>query len=190
MSTILLDIDGVLADFVGAFTTQARNMNFLKEAISTEEQLNWDGFGLTQKQMNSVWDVILGTPYWWLLNLDHLISMEAFSKINELQWDHQVVFVSAREGVHPQLDTVTWLTDRGVDTPSVIITKRKGEIARALDADYSLEDKPENAAVIHWMADVKPCKSYIIDRPYNRVDYLPKKIKRVKTVEEFLNDIE
>ena len=189
MSTILLDIDGVLADFVRAFTGQAKEMGFLREVISTEEQLNWDGFGLTSKQMNSVWDVILGTSHWWY-RLDPLISMGAFQKINELQWDHQVVFVSARDGIHPQFDTKDWLESRGIDTPSVIITKRKGEIARALDADYSLEDKPENAAVIHWMADVKPCKSYIIDRPYNRVDYLPKKIKRVKTVEEFLNDIE
>ena len=189
MSTILFDVDGVLADFVGAFTQQAKEMGFLKEIISTEEQLNWDGFGLTQKQMNSVWDVILGTEHWWY-QLDPLISQPSFRQIQDLTYDHQVVFVSAREGIHPQRDTVNWLTDRGVVTPSVIITKRKGEIARALDADYSLEDKPENAAVIHWMADVKPCKSYIIDRPYNRVDYLPKKIKRVKTVEEFLNEIE
>ena len=189
MSTILFDVDGVLADFVGAFTRQAKKMNFLKEAISTEDQLNWDGFGMTQKQMNSVWDVILGTEHWWY-QLDPLISQPSFRQIQDLTYDHQVVFVSAREGIHPQRDTVNWLTDRGVVTPSVIITKRKGEIARALDADYSLEDKPENAAVIHWMADVKPCKSYIIDRPYNRVDYLPKKIKRVKTVEEFLNEIE
>jgi len=164
-------------------------MNFLGRVMSTEEQLNWDGFGLTKKQMDSVWDVILGTRGWWLA-MPSLVSEQTLEQIDRLTNDHQVVFVSAREGISPQCDTIDWLKSHGVQSPSVILTKRKGEIARALDADYSLEDKPENAAVIHWMADVKPCKSYIIDRPYNRVDYLPKKIKRVKTVEEFLNEIE
>ncbi len=190
MSTIVFDVDGCIADFVLGYTKEAKKLGFLKEEFNSDMMLEYDGFNITREQQDQVWEGIL-QPYsiFWM-TLRPLISRRIFEQINNLCVMHQVVFVTSRQGHNPQSDTTWWLRKYGITTPSVIITKRKGEIARALDADYSLEDKPENAAVIHWMADVKPCKSYIIDRPYNRVDYLPKKIKRVKTVEEFLNDIE
>jgi uncharacterized HAD superfamily protein len=161
---------------------------YLDHTSSSLEQTGWDQFGLSPEQMSSVWDYILANRGWWN-TLPPLIDKKTFSAIDDLKYDHQVTFVSARLGISPQRDTSAWLERHGIENPSVIITKRKGEIARALDIDYSIEDKPENAAVIHWMADVRPCKSYIIDRPYNQVDFLPKNIKRVKTVDEFLGEI-
>jgi len=189
MSTIIMDVDGVLADFVLAYTRQAVEMGFLDKENSCFDQVGWDQFGLTSEQMSKVWDVIYDIHGWWA-SLDALVSRSVFSEINKLQFYHQVVFVSARQGINPQFDTTNWLDMHGVENASVVITKKKGEVARALNADYSLEDKPENAAVIHWLADAKPCKSYIIDKLYNQVEYLPKNVKRVKTVEEFLGEID
>lgn len=189
MSNIAFDLDGVLADFVHSFTYVAKSLGFLNYTTSSLEQTGWDQFGLTPEQMSSVWSVILAERGWWN-TLPPLIDKSTFWAIDKLKYNHQVVFVSARQGISPQHDTVRWLERHGIQNPSVIITKRKGEIARALDIDYNIEDKPENAAVIHWMADVRPCKSYIIDRPYNQVDFLPKNIKRIKTVDEFLAEIE
>ena len=94
----------------------------------------------------------------------------------------------------PGLQTQRWLTNHGLETPSVVVSSKKGEIARAIRATHSLEDKIENAWAIHWISDSPQTKSFLLDRPYNRVQESPeigaRGIIRVGSVEEFLDEVE
>ena len=185
MKTIMFDVDGVLADFSYAFTKECG----IFTPVAGPEQQAWDFPEIPREVQNEVWKRIKASRDWWL-NLPSLVSADVFWKIDELVSDHQLVFVTSRVGIAPQLQTELWLHHYGIQNPCVVVSKRKAEIAKAIDADYSIDDKPENVACVHWIADVKPCRSYVIDRPYNRTGFIPKNVRRVLTVEEFLNDIE
>lgn len=183
---ILFDIDGVLADFVWGYTLLAQELGYLSKAFSTKEQLAWEfDYCLDQQQQRNIWDIIDHSTWWWS-NLQSLVSYRVLETINILQMTNQIVFCTNRRGKQVQLQTKYWLVNNGIVNPAVIVTKRKGEIARALDIDFSLDDQVNNANCIHWIADVKPCHSYLLDLPYNRIGRT-RGIQIVSSVEEFLS---
>lgn len=189
---VMFDVDGVLADFVLGFTQLAVAEGFMETVIKTTEQPSWDfGQVLSEKQQKQLWTLIDHRGSWWE-SLQPLVPAETFERINKLCDNDVVTFCTHRlAGMpHAQVQTQAWLMRHGIDIPNVVVSKRKGEVARALDIDYAIDDKPENAACIHWISDVRPTKSYILDRPYNHNADLPRRIKRVLTVDEFLDDIE
>lgn len=185
--TVLFDVDGVLADFCYGFTTEAGLTPW-----SHTEQQTWefpeDKFSLALQQ--ATWERVRSKPWWWE-RLDCLDErdMHVLSEFNNSNPFIQIVFATHREGTpNAQVQTNAWLSRYLVNQSNVVLTKRKGDIAKAIDADYAIDDKAENAACIHWIADVRPCKSYILDRPYNRVP-LPRRVRRVFSVAEFLDDV-
>lgn len=185
--TVLFDVDGVLADFCYGFTAEAGLTPW-----SHTEQQTWEfpetTFSLARQQ--ATWLRVRNTAGWWanLKCLDER-DMKALSDFNNGNPFVQIVFATHREGTpNAQVQTNVWLSRYLVNQSNVVLTKRKGDIAKAINADYAIDDKAENAACIHWIADVQPCKSYIIDRPYNRVP-LPRRVRRVYSVAEFLEDV-
>ena len=186
---IMLDVDGVLADFILGFTQLATTAGYLYEPFSTKDQQSWDfNEHLSWTQQQNLWVYIKASPTWWE-TLQPLVSVDEIDQISELAANHQLVFCTQRVGRHPQLQTTYWLRRLGILNGAVVVTKRKGEVARALDIDYSLEDKVENANCVHWLADVRPCKSFLVDRAYNRVGRT-RGVKVVATVQEFLDRVE
>lgn len=187
MKTILFDVDGVLADFVYAFTRECGI-----EPYSTPLLQVWDfGDTISKSVQSKAWEKIIKTPMWWADYVPTLASLQEFGRIDDLTLDNQVVFCTNRTGTpSPQRQTEAWLIMQGnILNPHVIVSKRKGDVAKAIDADYAIDDTAENAACVHWIADSKPCKSYILDRPYNRTKFLPTKVRRVFSVAEFLEDV-
>ena len=88
---------------------------------------------------------------------------------------------------------MAWLEERHIYSPEVIVVPSaatKGNIAVGLNVQYSIDDKAGNAVYVQY--HVPGIKSYIIDRKYNQFDaeVLGSKVKRVKAVDEFLDDIE
>jgi len=75
--------------------------------------------------------------------------------------------------------------------PTVIISKHKGEFAKAVGADYSIEDKASNASCIDWLTGGQT-KSFLLNRPYNQgnSDFLASGVRRVDSVDEYLDVIE
>ena len=73
----------------------------------------------------------------------------------------------------------------------MIVSGKKGEVCRALDIHYSLEDKAANADCITWLTDNRT-QSFILSRPYNYGVYAPhsSKVQRVDTVDQFLWQIQ
>lgn len=151
--------------------------------ISTNEVLEWAGFGLDPEQNNLIWREIEKSFFFWS-SLPPLVSPEVFRQIHLMTRRHHVVFVTNRlVGEAPQRQTHLWLRTHGVDYPSVILAAHKGEVASVIRADFSIEDKPENAtAIAEWT------KSYLIDRPYNQTE-VEGNVIRVQTVSEFLEAV-
>jgi len=183
MKTIMFDVDGVLADFASAFTQQCK-----VPRITSNNQQAWDFPEIPKNIQSDAWSVIRHSTDWWM-HLLPLVPSDVFWQIDELADRNQLLFVTSRVGIGPQFQTETWLRHMGIQNPHVIVSKRKGDIAKAVDADYSIDDKAENAACVHWIADVKPCRSYLLDRPYNTLGLVPKNVRRIYTVEEYLHAI-
>lgn len=188
---VLFDIDGVLADFVKGFTLAAHQM-FGTPITSTANQPKWDGFpGLTQQQIDTVWKTIVeGSTFWE--TLQPLATKRDFETINYLTGEAQVYFTTARHGVDAHEQTRRWLREQGVRVPNVILVHKKGEIARAINANFMIDDKAGNAVYAEYHnKDRDGFQSYVIDRPYNQFDagVIGSKVKRVKQVEEYLSDI-
>lgn len=189
---ILFDMDGVLANFITAFTTLGNKL-FGTPIVDNQEHPSWDfRDSLTSEQQSEIWGVLRNTANWWA-SLSSLVSAEVFERIEDLTYWYEVYFVTHRmhDVYFPAGEqTIRWLHDYGILHPRVIVSPNKGEIAKAVGADYSIEDNWENACAIHWM--VKRCKSFLIERRYNEEarEIIPPGIIRVKTVEEYLDYVE
>ena len=185
---ILLDLDGVLSYFVLGFTQEAVTLGYLEKPFGTSCQPTWEfGNCLTILQQMEIWNIIENDPWWWA-NLSALVDNRSFETINNFQLLNQVVFCTNRRGPKVQLQTKYWLANNGIVNPAVVVTKRKGEVAKALDIDYSLDDQVHNANCIHWMADMRPCRSYLLDQPYNKEGRI-KGVRVVRNVTEFLTAV-
>ena len=190
MKTIIFDVDGVLADFVAGVS----KLVCPESPITTvsNPSMYWDFRDIwSPEAADRAWSTIKNDPDWWA-NLPPMVERDVFDRIERLHWDHHVLFVTARvSDFNVQAQTRCWLIGMGIDDPAVVVTNKKGDIARAVNADYHIDDKPENAACVHWMADMKPCRSYHLDH-YNgrRSAWLPRNVRRVTSVIEFIQDIE
>ena len=191
MSVIMFDVDGVLANFTTAFTTVGNRL-FDTPIVDNHEQPTWDfRESLTQGQQNQIWKEIKTINNWWE-SLLLLVPYGTFYDINISTLKHEVYFVTHRmHSLTPAGEqTVNWLKTHGISNPRVIVSKHKGEIAKAVGANFSLEDNWGNACAIHWLAE--DCESVLIERLYNAKarDVIPKNIRVVPTVNDFLKYME
>ena len=94
MLRVMFDMDGVLADFVEAFTRLANEM-FGTPHIRTVHQPTWSfaGIGMTEEQVSAVWDELKATPNWWL-GLLRIVTSGAMHRISELSKVAEVYFVT------------------------------------------------------------------------------------------------
>jgi 5'(3')-deoxyribonucleotidase len=186
MSVLVLDCDGVLADFVRGFMTKANGI-YGTPIYGTLEQKSWDKFeGLTEEQVAWVWDEIKKDPEFWV-NLKPLATRHEFDKIIVMQRaGHDIYFVTSRPGINTKRQTEQWLHYLGIAIPTVLVSSSKGEAAKVLGAHALLEDKAGNAVVTQYLSP--KTVPYLIDRQYNRYDssVVGSKVKRVKSVAEFL----
>lgn len=186
MRTLILDVDGVLADFVYGFTRLANKL-FGSPVYGTLHQRSWDKFdGLDRHQIAEVWAEVRESPDFWF-SLPTLTKSEDFERINN--FPGSVYFVTSRPGRDPKTQTEEWLIDCGVERPTVLVSSKKGEAASILSASAMLDDKAGNVIFSQYFAP--KTIPYIIDRPYNKFDgeVIGSKVIRVATVGEFLDRV-
>jgi uncharacterized HAD superfamily protein len=185
---VIFDVDGVLADFSVAFTALASAMFPGFEITRATDQATYHWQGLDKKQVNEVWRAIDVIPGFWE-SLPPLVDEYTFAQLHELTLSRPVYFVTARPD-RAKAETEWWLEGQGAHRATVITTKRKGEFAKAVGAGFCIEDKPSNASMVAWLTDGET-KSYLLDRPYNRVstELLASDVTRIYTVNEYLEAI-
>ena len=191
---IVFDLDGVLADFVLGFTTLA-NQLYGTPVYSTSQQKEWQRFdGLNPEQVDKVWKTIDTLPTFWT-DLQPLIDKPTCMQIHLLTHDHDVYFVTSRSPAgNAKRQAEEWLRRHIClyTSPTVVMTKEKGEFCKIAKIDALLEDRPKSAL---WVLYQSPkTRVFLLDQPYNRlgpeawaaVDE-KSRIRRVQTVEQFLN---
>lgn len=186
---VVLDVDGVLADFILGFTTLANQM-FGSPVYTTLEQKTWDAFdGLTNEQHTRVLEATAQSRTFWQ-DLPAIASPAELARLAAAAPGHDFYFVTSRIGTGVKAQTETWLRRHGFSTPTVILSDAKGEIAKAVRADALLDDKAGNAVFTQYYS--RATTVYLIDRPYNRFDpaVLGSKIIRVRDLNEFLDRID
>ena len=183
---IQIDIDGVLAYFSYGFYELC---NVLPPKCGYPSKWDiWDG--ISKKQSQDAWSKINQSCSFWRF-LPLLCMPGEMRRIEQLSADNDVYFVTSRRpGINTKKQTIDWFLENGISWPTVILSSHKGEIATAIGANYSLDDKAGNAVMISYMS--KKCKSFLITRPYNIFDneVLGTKVNRVNSVSEFLDEVE
>jgi hypothetical protein len=161
------DMDGVLADFSGAFRecevrlfgaasaeeTIARGRERRRDpgALETDPEQEEERQAKaieSRRREDAVWNAIESTPDFWttLRPLDE----QAVRWIHELMLRHrwEVFFITQRpftEGETVQRQTQRWLVAQGFDLPTVIVLRgSRGHAAAALGLDYHVDDRPQN----------------------------------------------
>lgn len=189
--TVVFDIDGVLADFSAHFTKTAGRVTGKPLPITrTVDHEEWSVFpGLAPEDVTKTWAYIANNPVFWI-DLPTLLGKDDLEHMKSLG-PHNVYFATSRKTPGALAASKEWIyANLGIVQPSVVVTHRKGEFCKVVDATYFIDDKSENVDCAIWMTDGKT-KSYVIDRPYNRGPMSPHsaKAKRAGSVRAFLAEV-
>ncbi len=173
-------MDGVLADFAGAFREHEIRLFGASAAAGTgrgrrnatgdpekedERQAAARAHAEAKSRRESrgredaVWAAIEGIPDFWttLRPLDE----RAVRRIHELMLRHrwEVFFITQRpftEGETVQRQTQRWLVAQGFDLPSVVVLHgSRGAAAAALRLDYHVDDRPQNCIDVATDSEAK-----------------------------------
>lgn len=182
MKTIMFDVDGVLAGFLGGYARLWTTVH--QRPFDYNSHTTWDDYW-----DKNVWGEIRRSSTFWL-TLEGLVDVLVWSRIDTLIRHHNTYFVTNRVGPNPKQQTEQWLRRHVSSSPTVVVTGKKGEFARAVGADYAIDDKAGNAVFMQYHSP--KTKSYLLDTPFNRFDHavLGAKVVRVATVDTFLDQVE
>lgn len=157
----------------------------------TSNHESWDSFpGLSPEDITKTWAYIANNPSFWtelpslLADVDHRILVDSLKS-------HNVYFATSRKTPGALSASKEWIyANLGIVQPSVVVTHRKGEFCKVVDATYFIDDKSENVDCAIWMTDGKT-KSYVVSRLYNEDLFAPhsSKAHRVPSVREFIEEV-
>lgn len=190
---IQIDIDGVLADFIGGFYETATridpSVNPGMFGYNTFSHKVWEEFpGVSEETEKATWGEIRKSQDFWM-KLKPIFSGDEMELIHDLEepLGNVLYFVTARSGETAWWQTVRWLKCyANIADPQVVITDDKAGMAKILDVDYAIEDRETHAMGIG--KEIGSTRSYLVDRLYNR-NINPTYVKRVKTLKQALEDI-
>jgi len=183
-----LDIDGVFANFAEAYQrlfvkTTGRDWFHVGDA-ENPPMWHWPTLrGYTGEETKAVWAAIKTDPVFWL-NLAPYPDAVATLRQHyaQLQREHDVYFITNREGVRAKQQTEEWLAQFLNTPPTVLLVghRKKGEAAQALGLDCAIDDYFEN------VQDLAPLtRTYLLDRTYNQ-ETPDARVRRVDSFHHFL----
>lgn len=159
---VLLDVDGVLCDFMGPLVAEINVQ--LGTTFKREDVTCWnprDALGLTNKQIDAVYDMTARAPGWCRTLEPYSGAVEGFHRLKEVANIHIVTT--------PFHTSKTWMSERtewlkqyfDVKPEDITFTSRKEWIS----ADYLVDDKAETC--LQW--DLQYHGVPILwDTPHNR----------------------
>ena len=178
------DMDGVLADFAGAFreyghrvcgptetaakyigqrrlpgdqpeTEEARQAAAEQEARDRIEHAR-----ALRRREDKIWQAIESTPDFWRTLKP--VEEGAVARIHALMLRHrwEVFFITQRpftEGETVQRQTQRWLVEQGFDLPTVLVLSgSRGAAAKAIRLDYHVDDNSQNCFDVIADSTAKP----------------------------------
>ena len=162
------DMDGVLADFAGAYRRMEARMFGPGTAarVDNPEEVPDSREGAeetpvpSRRRRDAVWAAIRGTPDFWqtLAPLDP----GAVRRIHEMTLRHgwETFFITQRpatRGSTVQRQTQEWLVKQGFDLPSVLVIEgSRGAAAAALRLDHLVDDSPVNCVDVKSESPARP----------------------------------
>lgn len=180
-----IDVDGVLADFVEGFRPLARRVTG-KPCEGDQKLWDFNDWGLTEEDISTCWNHLKNTANFWM---DLNPYPDAYL-VTPLSKDHTLYFITTRvptKGSSVEYQTAAWIyTYFGILYPTVIVTKHKGRVARALELDAFIDDKKENLYNIAYRSP--STKLYIRSHSYNEDGFKlsPEQCTRVASFGEFV----
>ena len=200
-----IDLDGVLVDFSSEFYKMARKMygDRMPVGIKQSEIRAWsfhDWYPITKEEEREVFQALAKVENFWFtpkpLDMDALDALRALVSEHRDQVD--IYFITNRlvtEGETVLNQTIAWLQKFDWNAPQVMVTKDKGKMAKVLELDYFIDDNLDNVEDVYSNYASYPigggerCKVYTLDYLYNRGGVYADRIKRVKSLFEFIADI-
>lgn len=150
--TIALDLDGVLANFVGAFNALAQQA-YGWEAPDVAPRWQWlrDCKGWTLSKEGRLWDHVANTPDWWAGVPEYPWTWDSLAIANALQVQHRLYYLTCRVGPTAWRATRAWLMAHGAHCPTVLWTRGENvDVLRDLDVDVVVKDNPEFIAAARF----------------------------------------
>lgn len=186
LKTVMIDVDGVLADWVFGFRKLAQGM-YGVPLYGTMRQQSWTFPDLNPKQVDHLWTLIKDSPDFWFdlkpLPVNKLMLAAVMA-------ENTVYFCTSRPGETAKSQTEEWLFHQLlIVCPTVVICDRKGSFAEAVAADFAIDDRLENVLSI---ADYSPStRAYLLDRPYNVDPFGAERgYTRVQCIEDFFDAVQ
>ena len=158
---IAFDLDGVLADFAGAYSAIKRRLAPRPAAgvLGLSGAGSQDG-PVPARMERRIWREIQSTEDFWT-TLDP-IEPAVIAGIHEVavryRWD--TFFVTQRPataGVNVQRQTQLWLVEQGFSMPAVIVHRGpRGQLAAALELDFLVDDAVEHCVDVLDVSRARP----------------------------------
>jgi len=174
-----IDIDGVIADFVGAFLPKLNTIC----RCGFEDIIHYDfkeNIPVDETEYEQLWqeEVSNGRIY------DRLVPVEgAKVALEHLSEKHNILLISTRKRVLKEM-TLKWLRDNEIPFHELhLVENRKEKIAMMSDCDIVIEDDLEVARMVQQ----RGVRILLFDYPWNRI---AKAIKRVNSWGEALAIVE
>ncbi len=149
-----IDIDGVLADFNTAYIQ--RVIDVCGEDLFPPRPFEipcWEypqHFGYSNESIKAVWAIIKADATFWERLPAYSYTGEALFYLRKcIVRGDDVYFITDRPGVDAKGQTERWLkqfdvSEKSVSHPTVLISAKKGWIARGLGLHVYIDDKVEN----------------------------------------------
>lgn len=185
---VVIDIDGVLADFSLAFTRRLVTMGLIEKPVPCAEQKTWrfrDSLPITRADEDAVWAKIDTSRSFWFL-LPSLVGEVDRVTLTALRREAHIVYMTGRQdaGNRTYAQTKAWLQAYSLPSGSLVMQGDKAQGVAALGDSVIgvIDDKPSELESLRDAgAPVLACA-----RPYNaHVEGVP----RVASVGEFAEEM-
>lgn len=189
------DVDEVIADFIGEFRQEAREVTGKAcDGVPGDwEFRNWE---LTPEDIKAIWRRIEDRMDFWL-SVKPLPDVPPPSVWKALAQKHTLFFITSRRktrGRSVEWQTSYWIKENlGIEFPCVIVSEKKGLLVDALRLDAFIDDKKEHLYEIRFSLALANTKLYLRDQSHNRVvdhSLLPvRSFTRIHDLGAFINEI-
>lgn len=158
---IAFDLDGVLADFAGAYDAVARRLRpEAPAAVSGASGGHSPSSPPSDREEGEIWREIASSADFWT-TLDPIepgVTADLHERAVRAGWD--LFFVTQRPstaGDTVQRQTARWLVAQGAPLPAVIAHGgSRGALAAALELDFLVDDSVEHCVDVLERSDARP----------------------------------